>query len=323
MSLVHLQDVLDVYYRIRRAGLGSITKRLHLGRRDRVAAAWENSETAPKLWAGIPFVRGTLNARVSGDPAVPPLSWFVEKYLRPRPRLRALSLGSGPGQVEIQLSRMADFASFEGIEISKKLVREANALAEREGRKEVRFIRGDLLEMDLAEGAYDLVFAHHSLHHFANVDRILARAKSALKPGGLLAFEEYVGPRRFQWRRAQLAAINELLGRIPARYRKRYALDVEKVRVVAPGVLRMLISDPSEAVDSERILPAVRENFEILELKNIGGTIAHTLFHDIAHNFGDGDAEAMALVKMVLDEESRLIEDGTLQSDFVFVVAQR
>src|SRR5918911_634603 len=215
MNLVNAQDVLDVYYRVRRVGLGSITNRLHLGRRERVEAAWDHSETAPKLWTHIDYVRGALNARVSGDPAVPPLRWFADKYLRPRPGMRALSLGSGPGTVELQLASMADFASLEGIEISKKLTRDANELARREGKDELRFICGDLLEMDLAEGTYDLVFAHHSLHHFANVERILARAKSALKPGGMLAFEEYVGPRRFQWRPGQPAALNELLRGIP------------------------------------------------------------------------------------------------------------
>ena len=109
----------------------------------------------------------------------------------------------------------------------------------------------------------------------------LTRAKVALKKDGLLAFEEYVGPNRFQWRTEQLDAVNDLLARIPARYRKRYGLSVEKVRVKPPGLLRMWLADPSEAVDSESILPFVQDNFEILEIKNMGGTIAHALFHDI------------------------------------------
>jgi SAM-dependent methyltransferase len=323
MNLVNVQDVLDVYYRLRRAGLGSITKRLRWRRGERVAAAWEHSETAPKLWTSIDFVRAAAHTRVSGDPTVPPLRWFAETYLQAQRGIRALSLGCGAGWVEMQLAAMADFASIDGIDISRKLIREADERARRDGRRELHFRYGDLLEMDLPEGAYDLVFAHHSLHHFARVERILARAKSALKPGGLLAFEEYVGPWRFQWRPAQLAAMNELLRRIPARYRTRYGLAAQKARVVAPGVLRMLLSDPSEAADSENILPFVRANFEILALKNLGGTIAHALFHDIAHNFAADDPEAMALAKMVMDEESRMIADGTLESDFVFVVARR
>lgn len=320
MNLVNSQDILDVYYRVSRKGIGSIAERLHLGRRARVEAAWDGSETAPKFWTNIDSVRKTLNERVTGDPSVEPLRWFAGKYLAPIPGLRALSLGSGAGRVEIQLSTMGSFSSLEGIEISRKLTAQANANAEREGRKELRFICGDILNMDLSESTYDLVFAHHSLHHFANVGAILARAKTALKPGGLLAFEEFVGPNRFQWRPEQLQAINELLAKIPARYRKRYGLNAEKTRVMAPGLLRMVLSDPSEAVDSEAIMPFVRENFEIVELKNIGGTISQALFHDIAHNFDDPGA--LPFVKMVMDEEQRMIAEGTLQSDFVFVVAR-
>ena len=236
--------------------------------------------------------------------------------------MRALSLGSGTGKVELELSAMGDFASLEGIDISRRLTAEAGARAEREGRPEVRFICGDIAKMELAPAAYDLVFAHHSLHHFANVDRILRRVKGMLKPDGLLAFEEYVGPNRFQWRREQVEVINELLGRIPPRYRKRYGLSVEKVRVRAPGLLRMLLADPSEAVDSESILPCVQENFEILENKKMGGTLSCALFHDIAQNFAPSDAEALSFVRMVLEEERRLIDAGALQSDFAFVVAR-
>ena len=223
MNLVNSQDILDVYYRVSRKGIGSIAHRLHLARRARVEAAWDGSETEPKLWTSIDYVRRTLNARVSGEPAVEPLRWFAEKYLKPLPGLRALSLGSGAGHIELQLSRIASFSSFEGIEISKNLTAQANATAQREGCHELRFMCGDILEMELAQSAYDLVFAHHSLHHFAKVGEVLTRAKRALKPGGLLAFEEYVGPNRFQWRPEQIEAINALLRRIPPRYRRRYS----------------------------------------------------------------------------------------------------
>ena len=177
MNLVNSQDLLDVYYRVSRKGIGSIAERLHLGRRARVEAAWDGSETAPKFWTNVDSVRRTLNERVTGDPSVEPLRWFAEQYLAPLPALRALSLGSGAGRVEIELSAMCRFSSLEGIEISRKLTAEANAQAEREGRRELRFLCGDILHMELSQSAYDLVFAHHSLHHFANVAAVLARAR--------------------------------------------------------------------------------------------------------------------------------------------------
>jgi len=49
----------------------------------------------------------------------------------------------------------------------------------------------------------------------------------------------------------------------------------------------MFLVDPSEAVDSESILPSLHENFKVLEEKKIGGDILLILLKDIAHNFLD------------------------------------
>lgn len=47
----------------------------------------------------------------------------------------------------------------------------------------------------------------------------------------------------------------------------------------------MIANDPSEAVRSADLLPMMEGRFEILERKNLGGTILMHLLYDIVQNF--------------------------------------
>jgi len=74
---------------------------------------------------------------------------------------------------------------------------------------------------------------------------------------------------------------------IPLKYRYRIGTKNVKTKIFRPGLVRMFLVDPSEAVDSESILPSLHENFKVLEEKKIGGDILLILLKDIAHNFLD------------------------------------
>jgi SAM-dependent methyltransferase len=143
-----------------------------------------------------------------------------------------------------------------------------------------------------------------------------------LAPGGLLVLIDFVGPSRFQWTDAQLEAVEGLLAKIPEEYRRRWQDGRKKSRVYRPGRLSMWVSDPSEAAQSSEILPALRERFELLEVKDLGGTILHLLFKDIAHHYVTPDATALRILASAFEAEDRALRSGQLPSDFVFAVAR-
>ena len=78
----------------------------------------------------------------------------------------------------------------------------------------------------------------------------------------------------------------------------------------------MIISDPSEAVESSAILPTIHKYFKVEEEKFLGGNLLMPLFKDIAHNFVDGSDQTKEILQMVFDREETFIK--THQSDFVF-----
>lgn len=260
---------------------------------------------------------------MTGDPHKDPMQYIYEKYLKSKEPLVAFSLGSGKGLKELEWCATAIFNEFEGFELSEKLVKIANSFAKENNKKELAFYSVDLSKKVFEREKYDVAFAYHSLHHFYPVENVINKVKDALRPGGFFVVEEYVGPNRFQYSDAQLNVVNELLAIIPEKYRQRYRLKHIKKKVHRPGILRMLMADPSEAVDSERIMPSLRKHFSIVELREFGGTLTAPLFHDIAHNFKNSNPEGMKYVKLILDKKDELLKKGELKSDFVLAVCRK
>ena len=84
----------------------------------------------------------------------------------------------------------------------------------------------------------------------------------------------------------------------------------------------MLLVDPSEAIDSDSIIPSIHEFFKIIEEKKIGWDISHLLFKDIAHNFLNKDKETKLLLSYLFEKEDEyLLMTG--RSDAVFGIYQK
>jgi len=79
-------------------------------------------------------------------------------------------------------------------------------------------------------------------------------------------------------------------------------------------------TDPSEAVRSSAIVPLLKQQFEIMEFKPLGGNILQNLLADIAGNFLTPEGERW--VEWLLDLEELLLAQGELQSDFAYIVAR-
>ncbi len=106
---------------------------------------------------------------------------------------------------------------------------------------------------------------------------------------------------------------------VPSEYKKRKHTDVVKQQVYFPGYLRMVISDPSEAIESAEIMPLLNKKFMLLEQKNYGGNVLTFILKDIAHHFNKPDATPILTQLFEIEDELMKREQ---QSDFVFAVYQ-
>ncbi len=247
--------------------------------------------------------------------------WVAKKYL-PHPVERALSISSGDGCLERHALHLNVARIFDAIDISPQVVELAKTKARELGYAErVHYVVADLNPCRLKPRGYDTVFASMSLHHVRELEHILTEIRNSSKPGGLFVIHEYVGPNQFQWTDVQLKYANELLAKIPERFRRSPYTGRLKTQVTRQTREQMTAGDITESIRSSDILPLVERMFEIVERKDFGGTLLHPVLEEIAGNFRF-ESDDMAVMRTLIESERQLLRDGRLTSDFTLIVAR-
>jgi SAM-dependent methyltransferase len=87
-------------------------------------------------------------------------------------------------------------ADVTGVELTPKRVEGAKLLTRLVGlENRVRVIEGDVMEVPLADGCADVVLSQEALLHVPDKERALAEAFRILRPGGRIAFTDWVAHR--------------------------------------------------------------------------------------------------------------------------------
>jgi len=303
-------DFIELYFKIKQRGAQYLLSKLNPSALKRTQSTFGLSSFQHANWWIIPAIRRRWNVLVTGDPDQIYEEYFVERYLSGRRALKVLSLGCGIGSHERTLASYSDiFSQIDAYDVAPNLIEQANQLAREADLSNIQFHCADVNQMDWRSEAYDLIFFHSSLHHFLNLEDLLGRKiKNALKADGYLLLNDYWGPNRLQWSQAQLQEINSLLPTFPPKWATRFKSKQLKRRVSGPGWWRMRLSDPSEAAEAEKIQGLLRQHFETLEEKNIGGNVLMPLFKDIAHHFVEETPEKLALLERCFAVEDELLK---------------
>lgn len=272
--------------------------------------------------ASLGSMHAYYNRLVTGDPNLHFLQYFKDKYIARRPDIRVASFGSGSGHLERSL--IANFgyecAAIDGYELNPKLVEVSNAKAAEIGASHLRYRVADLNAIQVPLASYDVAIFFHSLHHVENLEQCLDCVRVALKPGGVLLIVDYVGPNRLQYSDEQLRYATTLLHLLPARYRLSADGTTTKKAASRQAAHQVIAEDPSEAVRSEDIVPALDQRFERVEFHSLGGSVLNHVFKGIATNFDESSSEDLTLIQLLQDMEEWLERNGQVGPDFVFAV---
>jgi ubiquinone/menaquinone biosynthesis C-methylase UbiE len=315
-------DVIDLFYKVKQKGIHVLLSRFHLTHMGRTTSKWNTVTASADFWI-LPQVRWRLNEKCTGYHNLEYEDYIVAKYLSDKSGLHMLSVGCGTGSRERKFAKYPNFSLIEGIDLAHQKTDEAIKLAGESNLSTIRYHTGDFMKHDFRPASMDLILFNASLHHFNHIDNLLEyKVLPLLKENGLLVLFEYVGPDRLQWTRHQLEFTNRLIKEIPDKYKRRAGSGSIKSKVYRPGLLRMLITDPSEAIDSESIIPAVHRHFKVLEEKKLGWDITHLLLKDIAHHFINENPETQKLLQYIFDKEDEYMET-TGRSDGMFGIYQK
>ena len=322
MRLFTVDDIIETFTKAKQRGFGFLLSKLNMDSLARTKSAFDPSANQHSNWWLIPVIRERWNYLISGDPQINYKQYLINNLLGEADQLRLLSLGSGSGGHEMELAAHPGFHDITCIDIAQNRVDEAQQEAAKRGLKNIRFICIDFNTYEFPAESFDLVLFNSSLHHFNHVESLLKeRIKRTLKPGGKLIINEYVGPTRLQFPRQQRKAINQALKLVPDKYKIRFQTNLVKRRFYGPGLIRMILADPSECIDSSSILPAVHTHYRTIIERPYGGNILMNVLKDISHHYTTPDPASDAVLNSLIQFEDTYLE--THSSDFVFGVYEK
>ena len=185
------------------------------------------------------------------------------------------------------LMQMVDVARFDLFDISPANVDFGKEEARRQGVSHKINLRAqDAFIADVGND-YDLVYWNNALHHMPDVYDALRWSFDRLKPGGLFAMDDFVGPSRFQWTDDNLEWARRVRQALPKRFLRDPYVQKDAylpVKIARPTIADVIASDPSEAVDSGRIIDGIKAIFPRSQFFMTGGALYHTALNDIFCN---------------------------------------
>lgn len=300
------------------------TSTLYIVRKNKNKAKeyWDNyHEEERTRWWHSPEIIRHFNKNICGKPLD---GWnaggfeLLKEYLHGRKIEKAISIGCGSAWKEIDLVKSGLVSSILCYDLSENMIRKAQENACRENvEKQMRFICGDVFKSMEPNPQFDLVFWDNSLHHMENARQAVQFSYQILKENGYLYCNDYVGASRFQRTDMEMAIVNGIRLYLPDEIFVKPGGGEYQRFYVGPTVEQIINMDPSEAADSENIIPAIKENFIHADIRYAGGLIYLVCMEDIIHNIAEDDP----LLNYLLELDDQTIKFGL--SQYAVILAQK
>jgi SAM-dependent methyltransferase len=245
------------------------------------------------------------------------LNWLLRDYFKNKRFSRVLSPGCGVGDHEVAMMSFGTIDHLDAFDFSEASLRIAREKASAKNLN-IDFYLDDINAFEIPSGRrYDMVLCSGSVHHVREIERFFRVVRDVLTSDGVFVFNEYVGPCYIVFPREQLEIVNRLFEAIAPDFRRRQGLDQTTVEF-------MLARDPSEAVRSSLILPFASTYFDFEVYRPYGGTVLHPLYPLLRHDaMSKPTQEMQTIVRLLIEFEAILVENGVLASDFALCVCRK
>lgn len=287
----------------------------------RTAAFWDSRHAADATdgnYLSHPLVVAYTSLRAVGS--LTPHIDIVVAEIRSKtpPGGRIFSPACGAGVKELVLAQSLPDRSFVACDIADAALALARDAAARAGLRNIEFRHMDANDPELGERTFDAVTGMGAFHHIERLEAFWAAARRALRPGGVIMGQEYIGPNRLQWTDVQREEGDRVLRDIvPPEHR------VHHDRVICTPIEQMLELDPSEAVRSAEILPTLRDaGFVLKGYAGGGGALLQPVLLNQVHTFDPRRWDHNLVLARLFEEEDRLMRQGRLGDDFCMFVTE-
>lgn len=260
------------------------------------------SHYTDKYWNDLDTVKKYKNKLSTGDEDTDWIEDIKNRFSHYQNFENILVVGCGNGWLERKLFDLGIGKHFDAFDISEKYLK----LAEKEkGDRDINYFVADINNLsNLEDHKYDAIFNYAILHHTSNLEHAFERFSKSLKPHGFMFNEEYVGPSRNQYTDEHVEIMKKINEKLPEHLQTKYDLrpNIENFRV-----------EPTEAIHSDRIIQTFEKYFDIVYQRNLNGGIAYQiLWNNVEHFMNELDKEAAKGLKMLLEEDYKLSENGQI-----------
>ena len=263
-------------------------------------------EAETRRWFNSEIILRHCNQKICGNPLpVRGMGLLVrlKELTKEAPLKKGVSIGCGAARTEIELLAQGVVSSFVLYEASKVRIDQAHEYATKRGLVDrIEFNHVQDFSLPEVKGV-DFVFWKAALHHMLDTEAAVEWSLNTLSDGGMFVIDEYVGPNRFQWTETSLEASDRIRAALPERYFYNAQMPQRPHSRLTPRVNResLIKRDPTEAADSENIIPAIKKCFPDAEIITTGGAAYHLALRGIMNNFTPEDDPVVNLVLLVDD----------------------
>lgn len=276
----------------------------------KVSKTQEKSKTTSRTrWWKSSYIIREINQRVCGSPLNGFSAGLIHKAKEMAGDLAPFSLGvsvgSGAGAKEMTLIDRGLVENFMLYELSEYRVEQGKKLARDKGLEgKVNFIVGDAFKLIKEEECFDFVHWNNSLHHMLDVEKAIQWSYNVLKKDGMFYMNDYVGKNYLQFNKKTSEVASKIRSVLP----EKYLANPNQPGMLLPKEVKpqdrdkIIAVDPSEAADSENILPNLCKYFPDAEVTLTGGAIYNTAINNMIANINEKEDKFLLGLLMIIDE---------------------
>ncbi|MEO8131426.1 MAG: class I SAM-dependent methyltransferase, partial [Bryobacteraceae bacterium] len=245
------------------------------------------------------------------------LTSYLIKRLRPTPGAAMISLGSGPGGIELTVAEWTPEASILCTDFNPALLDLGRQRATSQGFP-VRFEQMDLNTADLPQAAFDVVFCHASLHHVIELERLADQIHQTLRPGGELVVLDVVTPSGYQMWPETRDVVRNLWRTLPKELRVNHTAYPEGPRFDEDFWEADTSKSGMECIRSGEIIQILSERFErkvFVPYYSISRRFFDTMY---GPNYDLDNSLHRSIVDFIWELDRHYIRSGALKPETFF-----
>jgi len=236
--------------------------------------------------------------------------------------VKILSLGSGPGGLEMNLAEKFRVKYYmKCIDINKKMLEIGQNKSDTRNLN-IEFSYQDINYLDLKNEKYDIIFAHASLHHLINHEHVIQEVKKSMKCNAQFIVYEVTYRNRMKMWDETKKVVDKVWHTIPKRYR------YEKKPLIKKLINRLfpnleVNTDGFECIRSEDLYKILKQNFTV-KIEVPGFSFArHFVDHPFQENYDIDNTEDKKIIDNIIKLDEEYTNSLKLKPESVFFVLKK